>query len=168
MMPIRQGEMMSTTARMEATALLKQYVEQGRRTQDEVQQVVKHMRSQMRSDTPLNARPWLSVSLPGSMITACDQSVVFGVMRRVLNDETIREIAKIHPEVWVDGRWYPSDSSGVHLVLVGRLTVQNADGIDPRVLELLDVDADEATIAGQRDEDDAPKFVRMSWRMPRG
>ena len=158
---------MSTAARMEATTLLKQYVEHGRRTHDEVQQVVNHMRAQVRNEVPLKSRPWLSVSLPGSMISNCDSNVVFGVMRRVLNDDTVREIAKIHPEVWVDGRWYPSDSSGVHLILVGRITIQNADGIDPRVLELLDVDADEATIAGQRDDNDSPKFVRMSWRMPR-
>ena len=158
---------MSTAARMEATTLLKQYVEHGRRTHDEVQQVVNHMRAQVRNEVPLKSRPWLSVSLPGSMISNCDGNVVFGVMRRVLNDDTVREIAKIHPEVWVDGRWYPSDSSGVHLILVGRITIQNADGIDPRVLELLDVDADEAMIAGQRDDNDSPKFVRMSWRMPR-
>lgn len=144
-----------------AINLLARYVEHGQQTEDEVMAQVRQAATS--SYASLNGRPVLRVSLPGSVVTRLGQDVLIGVPGQVLDDHGIRKISKACPEVWLDGRWFPADVGGIHLIQVRSLTVVDPGGIAQDVAALLDVPADDARFGGGT-ADSSPRFVRLSWR----
>lgn len=146
--------------------LIRPYVEQGRHTPEEVQVLVTGARGATWTGRPLRDRPWVPVSMPGAVVDRLGSDVILGVPRAVLDDHALRKVCRACPDVWLDGRWYPADIEGYHLVLATTLTVSDADGIAQEVAALLDVPADGAHFSGG--EPGGPlRFVRLSWRAPR-
>lgn len=147
-------------------SLLSPYVEPGRHTACEVQVVLRRARATSMAGTALSTRPWLPISMPGAVIDRLGSDVVLGVPRAVLDDQALRKVSRICPQAWLDGRWYPADVEGFHLVLATTLTVSDPDGIAQEVAALLDVPADEARFRGG--EAGGPlRFVRLAWKPPR-
>lgn len=147
-------------------AALAAHVEPGRYRSAEVQAVVARARTSQFGTGTLQGRPWLAVSIPGRTVRTCGRDVVFGAPRGVLDDEAIRMIARGASEVWVDGRWYPADVHGIHLVVATTLTIVDQDGIGPEVARLVHVPAEESRYV--RDSGtDLLRFVRLSWRPTR-
>lgn len=142
---------------------LGEFVERGRFTDVEVRDIVARTRVSTHLGPSLRGRPWLTVSLPGGVIERLGGDVVFGVPRAVMDDQVIRKVARGCPEAWVDGRWYPADVQGIHLVLATTITVVAPDGIPSDVASLLDVPADEVRFAHDRQSGDL-RFVRLSWK----
>lgn len=146
--------------------LISPYVEYGRHTPAEVLAIVTRARGTAWTSRPLRERPWIPVSMPGAVVDGLGSDVVLSVPRAVLDDHALRKVSRACPEVWLDGRWYPADIEGYHLVLATTLTVSDPDGIAQEVAALLDVPADDAHFSGGGP--DAPlRFVRLSWRPPR-
>ena len=143
-------------------SLLGRHVERGQQTEAEVAEIV--ARCATSSYTSLRGRPHMQVSLPGAVVATLGTDSLFGVPGQVLDDAVIRKVARVCPEVWLDGRWFPADVSGIHLVQVRSLTVVDPDGIAQDVAGLLDVPADEARFGGGS-EQAQPRFVRLSWKV---
>lgn len=142
------------------------HVEPGRYRSAEVQAVVAEARTSRFRARTLDGRPWLAVSIPGRTVRACGRDVVFGAPRGVLDDQAIRTIARHAAELWVDGRWYPADVHGIHLVVATSLTIVDQDGIAPEIARLADVPAEESRYV--RDSGtELLRFVRLAWRPSR-
>ena len=146
--------------------LISPYVEYGRHTADEVRSIVTGARSGTYAGRPLRDRPWMQISLPGAVVDRLGPDVVLGVPRAVLDDHALRKVSRACPDVWLDGRWYPADVEGFHLVLATTLTVSDPGGIAQEVAALLDVPADEAHFSGG-DPGGPLRFIRLAWRPPR-
>lgn len=146
--------------------LLSPYVEAGRHTPQEVRAILQRTRSTALTTRSLAGRAWLPISLPGAVVDRLGTDVVLGVPKAVLDDHALRKVCRACPEVWLDGRWYPADVEGFHLILATTLTVSAPDGIAQEVAALLDVPADMAKFSGGGPGDPL-RFVRLSWRAPR-
>lgn len=146
--------------------LLRSYVEPGRHTPEEVDAIVRIARYGVPAGRSLAQRPWIPVSVPGAVIDRFGPDVVLGVPRAVLDDHALRKVARACPQVWLDGRWYPADIEGFHLLLAIRLTVADPDGIDAHVAALLDVPAEDARFTGGGDGRPCT-LIRLTWRAPR-
>ncbi|WP_370323997.1 hypothetical protein [Euzebya sp.] len=146
--------------------VLRAYVARGRQTEDEVRRIVARTRASSLAKVPLGRRPSLPVTMPGAAISRLGHDVVLGVPKAVLDDHALRKVAKACPEMWLDGRWFPADVEGVHMVLATCVTVANPAGIAGEVAALLDVPADEARFNGG-DADSPMRFVRLAWKVGR-
>lgn len=146
--------------------LLCPYVEAGRHTPREVLAILQRARASTMAGMSLSARVWLPISLPGAVVDRLGTDVVLGVPRAVLDDHALRKVSRVCPQVWLDGRWYPADIEGFHLILATTLTVAAPDGIAQEVAALLDVPADEASFSGGRPGEPL-RFVRLAWKVPR-
>jgi len=147
--------------RRSSVAALAAYVERGRVTNDELRALVGQARGHRGGS--LASRPWVAVSMPGAVVQQLGDDVVLGVPRGYMDDEVLRTIAARCPDVWVDGRWYPADVTGYHLVLTTTLTVVAPAGLASEVAALMDVPADERRFVHDTATGHV-QFARLAWR----
>lgn len=151
--------------RASSVADLAAYVEPGRITPGELREVLARTRATT-APASLSQRTYVAVSLPGAVVNRLGEDVVLGVPRGAMDDQVIRKIAARCPEVWLDGRWYPADVSGYHLLLATTITVVAATGIPQDVAALLDVPSDGRRFVHDEGTGDL-QFVRLTWRRAR-
>lgn len=132
----------------------------------EVQDVARAAALQMFPD--LRQRPSLPVSLRGAGVAELGRDVVILVPDRVLDDVAVRKVARLCPQLWLDGRWFPADLSRIHVLLVKRMQLIDGDGIDPTAAALLDVPADVTHfVRASRGTADILTAVDLRWRSGR-
>lgn len=146
--------------------LLGGFVERGRHGPGEVVDVVQAARSANFVGESLTHRPWLPVSVPGSVLGQLPADTLLGTPRGILDDRTIRTIARQCPGLWVDGRWFPADMSGYHLLLVTTLSISVHEPLPDDVQDMLDVPSD-ITHRVLDVDGVGIRFLRLGWKPPR-
>ena len=142
------------------------FVERGRYSDEEIAALVAGARGLSLGNIPLSRRPSLAISMSGKSVADTGKDVMFGVPGPAMDDAAIRALGASCPELWLDGRWFPADVSGLHMVLATTLTVAGHDGIPPQTAALLNVEADGVRFMYDRDHT-ALRFARLTWRAPR-